>query len=46
MTFEELYRRVLKDRLAGRETTGKGIRKKLDCLLHPEKHPLVWRNEW
>lgn len=45
MTFEELYRRVLKDRLAGRETTGKGIRKKLDCLLHPEKHPLVWRNE-
>lgn len=45
MTFEELYRIVLKDRLNGRETTGRFSRKKLDCLLHPEKHPLVWKNE-
>lgn len=45
MTFEELYRRVLKDRLNGKETKGKFSRKKLDCLLHPEKHPLVWKNE-
>lgn len=45
MTFEELYRRVLKDRLRGKETGGKFSRKKLDCLLHPEKYPLVWKNE-
>lgn len=45
MTFEELYRRVLKDRLHGREMAGGKIRKKLDCLLHPENYPLVWKNE-
>ncbi len=49
MTFEELYHRVLRDRLAGRETEeGKADprwRKKLDCLLHPDRYPLVWKNE-
>lgn len=45
MTFEELYRRVLKDKLHGRKLPEGMPRKKLDCLLHPEKQPLVWRNE-
>ncbi len=44
MTLEELYQKVLKDKVQGRET--KGIpERKLDCLMHPEKYPLVWRNE-
>ncbi|MCH5265427.1 MAG: 4Fe-4S binding protein [Lachnospiraceae bacterium] len=45
MTFDELYRRVLKDRLKGRgiESIGRQARKKLDCLLHPEKYPLIWK---
>ena len=45
MTFEELYRKVLKDKLEGRETGETEHRKKLDCLLHPEKYPLVWKEE-
>lgn len=45
MTFEELYKRVLKDKLEGRDTVDKSSRKKLECLLHPEKYPLVWKNE-
>ncbi len=45
MTFDELYRRVLKDRLQGKKISANVSRKKLDCLLHPEKHPLVWKNE-
>lgn len=46
MTFEELYRQVLKDRLDGRETAVEGTtRKKLDCLLHPENYPLVWKEK-
>lgn len=45
MTFEELYHRVLKDKLKGKESKGKFPRKKLDCLLHPEKYPLVWKDE-
>lgn len=45
MTFEELYRKVLKAKLAGREIEEKEHRKKLDCLLHPEKYPLIWKEE-
>lgn len=45
MTFDELYKRVLKDRLEGKTTFEGAPRKKLDCLLHPDKHPLVWKNE-
>lgn len=46
MTFEELYKRVLKDKLTGEDGEFEGApRKKLDCLLHPEKYPLVWKNE-
>lgn len=44
MTFEELYHKVLKSRLNGEE--GKEFEEKeIDCLFHPEKYPLVWRNE-
>lgn len=43
MTFEELYHQVLRDRLNGKKTEKGDVRKKLDCLLHPEKYPLVWR---
>lgn len=45
MTFDELYFRVLKDRVNETEMHENFSRKKLDCLLHPEKHPLVWKNE-
>lgn len=45
MTFDELYKRVLKDRLQGKKTFEGAPRKKLDCLLHPDKYPLVWKNE-
>lgn len=45
MTFDELYHQVLRDKLAGRESSGVGSRRKLDCLLHPEKYPLVWREK-
>lgn len=42
MTFDELYHQVL----SGKEETYEGqSRKKLDCLLHPEKYPLVWKDE-
>ncbi len=45
MTFEELYRKVLKDRLWGRSVSENVSRRKLDCLFHPDKYPLVWKNE-
>ncbi len=45
MTFEELYKHVLKSRLTGRELKAGKARKKLDCLMHPEKYPLVWKDE-
>ncbi len=44
MTFEELYKNVLRDKLQGRQLE-KIPEKKLECLLHPEKYPLVWRQE-
>ncbi len=44
MTLEELYQKVLRDKLAGKKIEGIP-EKKLDCLLHPEKYPLVWREE-
>lgn len=45
MTFEELYRKVLKKKVKGKPIEEGSERKKLDCLLHPEKYPLVWKNE-
>ena len=45
MTFEELYKHVLKDKLKGKKTKDISSRKKLDCLLHPEKYPLVWKDD-
>lgn len=45
MTFEELYKHVLKDKLKGKDSGDIKAREKLDCLLHPEKYPLVWKNE-
>lgn len=45
MTFDELYRLVLRRRLRGESVKfpGRHARKKLDCLLHPEKYPLIWK---
>lgn len=45
MTFEELYKRVLKDKLKGKKDFEGIPKKKLDCLLHPDRYPLVWKNE-
>ena len=44
-TLESLYKRMLQ---ANAEKAGQAIPEnvdadQLDCLLHPEKHPLVWR---
>ncbi len=46
MTFDELYKKVLKDKVEGRDVNYEGIpKRKLDCLFHPEKYPLVWREK-
>lgn len=45
MTFEELYKHVLRGKLKGEKEFEGVPRKKLDCLLHPEKYPLVWKND-
>ena len=45
MTFEELYKRVLRDKLKGKKDFEGIPKKKLDCLLHPDRYPLVWKNE-
>lgn len=48
-TFEELYHKLLKATLDGNdleefEKNGMGYDPhQLDCLLHPEKHPVIWR---
>ena len=45
MTFEELYRKVLKKQVRGEKLEENESRKKLDCLFQPEKYPLIWKNE-
>lgn len=50
-TFEELYRQLLKATLDGEsfeDFEKNGLEydpHQLDCLLHPEKHPVIWRFE-
>lgn len=49
MTFEELYQKLLREELSGDAAPSESIRDydphHLDCLLNPEKHPVVWRVE-
>lgn len=49
-TFYELYDRIVKEELSDEGGKTNSLGKKfeldafqLDCLLHPEKHPAVWR---
>ena len=46
MTFNELHRSVLKAKKDGAPLPG-GLTDKeqhqLDCLLHPDDHPIVWK---
>lgn len=46
ITFNELYQKLITEAANGKETGSlleKYDENQLDCLLHPEKHPLVWR---
>lgn len=46
MTFNELHRTVLKskkDNTPLPENLSKNEQHQLDCLLHPDEHPLVWK---
>lgn len=46
-TFNELYQKLVSQAIKGKELSQKDIEQydtdQLDCLLHPEKHPPVWR---
>ncbi|MEG0258132.1 MAG: [Fe-Fe] hydrogenase large subunit C-terminal domain-containing protein [Christensenella sp.] len=43
-TFEEIYKRLLKQQAGGEDTAElDGSFDELDCLLHPENHPVVWK---
>ncbi len=48
MTFNELHRKILKSAKDGtplpEDLTGKELHQ-LDCLLHPDDYPLVWKLE-
>ena len=45
VSFEQVYRRALERALRGekQEEQGEQKRRQLDCLLHPEKQPSVWK---
>lgn len=46
MTFQELYRKVLKskkDKTPLPENLTSQEQHQLDCLLRPEEHPIVWK---
>lgn len=48
MTFEELYKGVMKSKAEGTgllEELSEEEKDQLNCLLHPEEQPLVWRLE-
>lgn len=43
--FDELYHKMLEHSLVNNSTQNlpDGDKDQLDCLLHPEKHPLIWQ---
>lgn len=46
MTFEELYVKLTKDKANGKSLDLTGLKydqNHMDCLLHPDKHSLVWK---
>lgn len=46
LTFDELYRRLAGQALRGQTLDASGLDcdpAQLDCLLHPQRHPVVWR---
>ena len=45
MSFEQVYRKALERALRGEKQNEQGEQqqRQLDCLLHPEKHPPVWK---
>ncbi len=46
MTFEELYKKLTYDKAQNRSEDWTGLhydKHQMDCLLHPDEHPLVWK---
>ncbi|MFV0496927.1 MAG: [Fe-Fe] hydrogenase large subunit C-terminal domain-containing protein [Candidatus Fimivivens sp.] len=46
MTFEELYQKLTHDKAQNKATNLSGRhydKTHMDCLLHPDEHPLVWK---
>lgn len=46
MTFEELYHKLAQDKAQDRPIDWPGQQydqKQMDCLLHPDNHPLIWK---
>ncbi len=46
MTFEELYKTLTHDKAQNKPRSWTGLRydkAQMDCLLHPDNHPLIWK---
>lgn len=43
MSFDQVYRNALERALRGEQQQESGEQRQLDCLLHPEQHPPVWK---
>ena len=42
-TLDELYQQMLKRAADGKPVGVDGDPKLIDCLAHPDDHPLIWR---
>ena len=42
-TLDELYQQMLKRAAEGKPVGVDGDPKLIDCLAHPDDHPLIWR---
>lgn len=42
-TLDELYHQMLRQAADGKPVDVDGDPKLIDCLAHPDDHPLIWR---